>query len=134
MRFLQKSTQFCGLGSILERIGGAARDHTALNRTQNGLSNSKKSPANPGHIVDGGGKAFPESAKFDRILHFPEYENGLEMVDPVMAVGIFRYKMFSGDPSIKIKWVAHCGFQKKEIFLMNYYQYSKLQNSMEFCT
>ena len=68
MFFCKKNTQFCGLGSILERIGGAARDHTALNRTQNGLSNSKKSPANPGHIVDGGGKAFPESAKFDRIL------------------------------------------------------------------
>ena len=68
------------------------------------------------------------SIEFCRILHFPEYENGLEMVDPVMAVGIFRHKMFSGYPSIKIKSVAHCGFQKKELFLMNYYQYSKLQN------
>ena len=123
---MQKITQFCGLGSVLERIGGAGRDHTTLNRTQNGLSNSKESSANPDHIVDGGGKAFPEGAKFDQILHFPEYENGLEMVDPVMAVGIFRHKMFSGDPSIKIKWVAHCGFQKKELFLMNYCQYSKL--------
>ena len=74
------------------------------------------------------------SIEFCRILHFPEYENGLEMVDPVMAVGIFRHKMFSGDPSIKIKWVAHCGFQKKELFLMNYryYQYSKLLETAKF--